>query len=226
MKKKLANLEFLDYILDKIYKTMEMMMKKSLTTLASALVLTMAISATAEARDGFYIAVSGVLTDYNLNSKDDAVSDTARMDFNSVWNVSGALGYKYKYFRIEGEYTYRDDDEDDYKNSFGRVASRSSLESDSFMANAYLDIMPNYWISPFISGGIGMTRLDVTNQDVGAAKKSWSEDNFTWQLGAGLSLRINRCLNFDAGYRYVDMGEIDDADINGHEWYGGLRYTF
>ncbi len=202
-------------------------MKRTLTTLASALVLTMAVNTAAEARDGFYVAVRGGITDYNLNSKDDNFSDTARMDFNSVWNISGALGYKYKYFRVEGEYTYRDDDDDDYKNSFGRVASRSSLESDSFMLNGYLDLMPNYWISPFVSGGIGMTRLKVSNQDVGTSiKKEWDEDNFTWQVGAGLSLRLNRCLNLDAGYRYVDMGEIDDADVNGHEWYGGLRYTF
>lgn len=207
-------------------------MKRTFTTLASALVLTMAVSATAEARDGFYIAVRGGISDYNLNAKDDNATSTAKVDFNTVWNVSGALGYKYKYFRIEGEYTYRNDDDDSYTETFGSgdtaidITHHTSLESDTFMANVYLDVMPNYWISPYFSGGIGITRLTLKNQDVGGDAQNWDKDNFTWQLGAGLSLRLNRCLNLDAGYRYVDMGEIDDADVNAHEWYGGLRYTF
>lgn len=205
-------------------------MKKSYLMMASALVLTMAAAATAEARDGFYIAARGGYTDFNVNSKKDSAADKAKVELGSGWHMSGALGYKYGYFRVEGEYIYRDDSDDTYE--YTSTAHKTILESDSFMANAYLDIMPNYWISPYITGGIGLTRLDLETYDipVGGGLKSEEEknsaDNFTWQVGAGLSLRINRCLNLDAGYRYIDMGEIDDADINAHEWYGGLRYTF
>ena len=94
------------------------------------------------------------------------------------------------------------------------------------MANIYLDLMPNYWISPYLNAGIGITRIDVSIQDPGAEKVTYSEDNFTWMLGGGLSLRLNRCVNIDAGYRYLDMGDINKANINAHEWYGGLRFTF
>lgn len=201
-------------------------MKKTYLMMASALVLTMAAAATAEARDGFYIAARGGYTDFNVNSKDDGAPDEAKVELASGWHMSGALGYKAGYFRIEGEYIYRDNSDDTY--TYGLGGHKTTLESDSFMANAYLDIMPNYWISPYITGGIGLTRLDLETYDFpGVTKKETdSADNFTWQIGAGLSLRINRCLNLDAGYRYIDMGEIDDADINAHEWYGGLRYTF
>ena len=199
-------------------------MKKTLVTMASALVLTMAVAAPASARDGFYIAARGGNTDYNMNDKEDNAVSKSRAEFGDTWMVSGALGYKYKYFRIEGEYIYRDDIDEEYPT--GRSTYKSSLESDSFMANIYLDLMPNYWISPYVNGGIGITRLDLSNQDPGGDKVTYSEDNFTWALGGGLSIRLNRCLNIDAGYRYLDMGDINKANINVHEWYGGLRFTF
>lgn len=204
-------------------------MNKTFATIASALVLTMAAAATAEARDGFYVAVRGGISDYNMNDKDESVSRAARAEFGSVWNVSGALGYKYKYFRVEGEYVYRDDDEDEIKNAtVGIATNKYTLESDSFMANAYFDLMPNYWISPYAMGGIGVSRVKFTNKDYapGVEAKKWDDNMFSWQVGGGLSLRLNRCLNFDMGYRYIDMGDIDNADITAHEWYGGLRYTF
>ncbi len=192
--------------------------------MASALVLTMAVAAPASARDGFYVALRGGNTDYNMNDKEDSAVSESRAEFGDTWMMSGALGYKYKYFRIEGEYIYRDDIDEEYRS--GRATYNSSLESDSFMANIYLDLMPNYWISPYLNGGIGITRIDLSNRDPGGDKVTYSKVNFTSALGGGLSLRLNRCVNIDAGYRYLDMGDINKANINVHEWYGGLRFTF
>lgn len=204
-------------------------MKKTLVTFASAMVLTMAFSQQASARDGFYVAVRGGNTNYNLNNKEDNATSTARVEFGDAWNMSGAIGYKYKYFRVEGEYIYRDTIEDTYYDTDGDISNKASLDTDSFMLNAYLDFMPNYWISPYINGGIGLTRIDLENQDAPFninQKRTYSKDNFTWALGAGLSIRLNKCLNIDGGYRYLDMGDINDANINAHEVYGGLRFTF
>mgnify|MGYP000806294158 CR=1 FL=1 len=204
-------------------------MKRFLTAMTSAMVLMLAAGNAAQARDGVYIAVRGGLTDYNLNNKDDSVTSSAKVDFNSVWNVSGALGYKYKYFRIEAEYIFRGDDDDTYSSKSGISQFEDKIESSSIMANIYLDLMPNYWISPYVSGGIGMTKLKLEHTNISSFptyKQNWDKDNFTWQVGGGLSLRLNRCLNLDAGYRYVDMGSLDQGDFNAHEWYGGLRYTF
>lgn len=209
-------------------------MKKSLVTFASALVLASAFVSNASARDGFYFGLRGGMTNYNLNNKEDTSVDKARVDFGNVWHMSGAIGYRYGFIRLEAEYIYRDDVDDDYTYKLGsnNYKFSSTLESDSFMANAYLDFMPNYWISPYIHGGIGLTRLDLSYNDIGsggvadAAKIKHSADNFTWTVGGGISLRLNKCVNLDAGYRYMDMGDINDANFNAHEVYGGLRYTF
>lgn len=206
-------------------------MKKTYLTMVSAAVLTMALAGAAQARDGFYVAARGGYTDYNVNSIKDGAADKAKVELGGVWNMSGAIGYKVNYFRIEGEYTYRDNSDDQYETKTAGAYHETVLDSDSFMANAYLDMMPNYWISPYIMGGIGLSRLDLETHDVspggtGSDKETNSANNFTYAFGGGLSLRLNRCLNLDMGYRYVDMGELDDADINAHEWNMGLRYTF
>ena len=210
-------------------------MNKFLATTASALVLTMAVGSVAEARDGFYVALRGGFTDYNLNDyEEDNATSEAKADFDGVWQVSGALGYKYKYFRIEGEYIYRDTSDEDYEVKIAGYKSgynHTTIETDSFMLNAYLDLMPNYWISPYIMAGIGMSRLEFQSYDVSIGGTKYNniehdKTNFSWQWGGGLSLRLNRCLNFDMGYQYMNFNKLNKAEVNAHVYYAGLRYTF
>ena len=175
-------------------------MKKSLVTFASALVLASAFVSNASARDGFYFGLRGGATNYNFNNKEDSATNKSKLDFGNVWNISGAVGYRYGFVRLEAEYIYRDDVDDKFEDAMGTPLN-ATMESDSFMANAYLDFMPNYWISPYIHGGIGLTRLDLSYNDIGsggvadAAKIKHSADNFTWTVGGGISLRLNKCVN-------------------------------
>lgn len=205
-------------------------MKKTLLAATSAMVLAISAASSAYAKDGFYLGVRGGNTNFNLNNKEDASTDTARADYGDTWHISGALGYKYKYFRLEGEYIFRNKIDDNYFDGPSNFAYTRNvkLDADTFLANAYIDIMPNYWISPFITGGIGMSRLELeskVNDNISPTVKE-SDKTFTWAVGAGVSIRLNRCLNLDAGYRYVDMGELGDAEFTLHEVYGGLRFTF
>ncbi len=207
-------------------------MKKTLLAATSAMVLAISTVSSASAKDGFYLAVRGGNTNFNLNNKKDASTDSAREDYGDTWHVAGALGYKYKYFRLEGEYTFRNNIDDNYENIVsGNITSDRNvkLDADTFLVNAYVDLMPNYWISPYIAGGIGLSRLKLESHVIngaGSPETSEKDTTFTWMLGAGLSLRLNRCLNLDAGYRYVDMGELGHAEFTLHEVYGGLRFTF
>ena len=206
-------------------------MKKYLSIACSAMVLTLAMSGVAEARDGFYLTGRGGMTWNNFNSKKDSVTKESAAKLGNVPMFSGALGYKYKYFRGELEYVWRDDAEEEIMTKAGGGLIHSSdmtLSSESYMFNAYLDIMPNYWISPYIGAGVGFSKIELTDKPVGSAaiKKTWEKTTFTWQVGAGLSIRINRCLNIDAGYRYFTLGKIQNAEVNAHEWYGGIRFTF
>lgn len=203
-------------------------MKNSLKIACSAMVLAIALSGAAEARDGFYLAGRGGMTWNNLNSKKHSISHKKVSKLDHVGVFSGAIGYKYKYVRGEFEYVWRDDAEEAIISSGGNHFSDMAVSSESYMFNMYLDFMPNYWISPYLSAGIGMTKLDLTRTPTTpfGVRGHWEEDKFSWQIGGGLTLRINRCLNLDAGYRYYTLGKIEGAEVNTHEWYGGIRFTF
>ncbi len=206
-------------------------MKKIFFMALSAALFSTVISATASARDGAYLAIRAGSVNENMNSDDDSVYDDNRLDFDYVWFVSGAVGYRWNYWRAELEYTYRNDFDDNIPSGIHPdVFSHMVLKSKSVMANAYFDFMPNYVISPYISGGIGWTYLEMEEKShtfgLVQPAQSFDETNFTWSLGAGLTIRINKCINIDGGYRYIDMGEIEHANINAHEVYGGIRYTF
>ena len=203
-------------------------MKKSLVSALAALAVCLGLSSVAEARDGFYLTARGGMTWNSLNNKDDSVSAAAVSDLDSVGMFSGAVGYKYKYFRFELEYVSRDDAEEDIISEAGNHQSTMTVSSSSYMFNIYVDLMPNYWISPYFGGGIGYSKLELLNDkaDLISKDEKWEEDKFTWQIGGGLSIRINKCLNIDGGYRYYTLGKIEGAEVNAHEWYGGIRFTF
>lgn len=201
-------------------------MKNKFLTITSALVLSSAIASSASARDGFYVALRGGMTNSNMNdvAESSTTTATADIDFDNVWMMGGAVGYRYSYFRTELEYSYREDHEEQLTRNI-----ETKFGSQNLMLNGYIDFMPNYVVSPYLSAGIGLSELSLTTSGGGSAFRYTNENeatNFTWSIGAGLTIRLNQCLNFDGGYRYMDMGDIDSANINAHEWYFGLRYTF
>ena len=201
-------------------------MKKGLVLASIGMTLCLIASTVAQARDGFYLTARGGKTWFNTNRKDEGVNEKADLSFDPVSMYSGAIGYKYKYFRGEVEYIIRDEaEEDDYSDFDGAWSNTTSIEANSIMLNAYIDFLPNYWISPYITGGIGYSEIKFSIEDP-QGTTSVDENKFSWQAGAGLTLRINKCLNIDGGYRYYTLGKIEQGEVNGHEWYAGLRFTF
>lgn len=204
-------------------------MKKIINAAAVIMMISVLTMSSAHARDGFYLAARGGLDWNNFNSKNDSVTASSKSDFGRSEILSGAVGYRHKFFRGEFEYITRKDAEEDVIDEFGDVTAHMSLAATSYMFNGYLDFLPNYWISPYISAGIGWSEIELTHEGVGAsaATHTWKKSAaFTWQAGVGLTLRLNRCLNIDTGYRYFTLGKINNAEVNNHEWYAGLRFTF
>lgn len=203
-------------------------MKKLLLT-ASAFALVAVLSAPAHAEcDGFYGALRAGVVQHDV-SDDSAVSlmsSDESLDDNRLM-ISGALGYRYKHFRGELEYVWRKHTKDEEPGF-----DIAKFKSYSYMLNAYWDFMPYHWWSPYVNAGIGLTQLKYSNIDTSAGGLSNTTDgnyepmNFTWSVGAGLSLKVTNRLNVDAGYRYFDMGGIRHADVTAQEVYGGLRYVF
>ena len=102
------------------------------------------------------------------------------------------------------------------------------------MLNGYFDFAPYRWFTPYVSAGIGFTKMKYNDvytfpdgsSDTGTSNGNYNPTRFTWSVGGGLSVKVTNRFNVDAGYRYYDMGSIKHADVTAHEIYTGLRYVF
>lgn len=206
---------------------------KKLLLATSALVL--GIFAAQEAMadcNGIYVGMraGGVKHTYSKKSH-------MNMDGLDSWlfTMSGALGYRYNYYRTELEYVWRDKDEWSVKD--GGVTSEADFQTYSVMWNHFIDFLPYNWWSPYAGVGIGFTKMKYHDKMVSTYGGQTTVDNltdgynntptkFTWSVGGGLTLKVTNKFNVDAGYRYYDMGSIHKMDVKAHEIYGGLRYVF
>lgn len=113
------------------------------------------------------------------------------------------------------------------------------------LANLYLDLGNFSGFVPYVGAGAGMAYVkmdDIVTEsagiftDIGDA----SDWNFAWALMAGFAYEFSPNLALDAGYRYIDLGEVDSDtltgfgagdgdftydDLRAHEIRVGLRYT-
>lgn len=201
------------------------MKKVLLTATAIALISAMAAPAHAEC-DGFYgaLRVGVAQHDVSSDSATDIMSNDESLDDNRLM-LAGALGYRYKNFRGELEYIWREHTNDETEFDVAK------FKTYSYMLNAYWDFMPNHWWSPYVNAGAGLTQLKYSNIDIASGGSNaiggnYEPMNFTWSVGAGLSLKVTNRINVDAGYRYFDINKIRHADIKVQEIYSGIRYVF
>lgn len=200
----------------------------------SAIALGLALANTAKAEcNGIYLGVRGGGSSPTI---DDKHKDSNRFDIGGTdLMLSGALGYRYEYFRAEVEYIWRNTNEDEKTIRVpieGREdivsTSKGEFDYESYMFNVYVDLAPYSWFTPYISAGVGLTELEYnfTYNNSDGESDNYKKDRFTWSVGAGLSAKMTNRLNLDVGYRYFDFGKLGDGQIHSHEIYGGLRYVF
>jgi opacity protein-like surface antigen len=98
------------------------------------------------------------------------------------------------------------------------------------LANAYLDLGTWRGFTPYIGGGIGFARNEISDlhtstagsltdastgavitQYTSATASSNSQWNFAWALMAGASVALNDRVTLDVGYRYIDLGSGSSA---------------
>ena len=86
------------------------------------------------------------------------------------------------------------------------------------------------FLTPFVNAGIGATLIDVEykyRNSLGESEKDkGDETSFTWNVGAGVSARVNDRISVDATYRYTDFNEVEDIEFTTNEFLLGIRYDF
>ncbi len=179
--------------------------------------------------NGFYLGGRGGVVKHDYSKKGNSGINTDGLDKNKLM-LSGALGYRYNYFRTELEYVWRHKSSRSY--DIGGIAGKNTyaFKTYSYMLNGYFDFAPYRWFTPYVGAGIGFTSMKYSNKSstgaVFTGNGNYKPTRFTWSVGGGLSVKVTNRFNVDAGYRYYDMGSIKHADITAHEIYTGLRYVF
>jgi opacity protein-like surface antigen len=126
-------------------------------------------------------------------------------------------------------------------NSASVGATSAKIQSTNALFNLYYDIGTWARITPYIGAGVGSAHLQVTNYQSTAVPPltpiaDHSLWNLAWAVMAGASYQFLPNLSVDAGYRYLNQGNLDIAsDASGslmlkglaaHEFRIGLRWMY
>ncbi len=186
-----------------------------------------------------YVSAKLTYSDMTYDNTDRGAAGSYKDDLSDkVWGASVAAGVSTKVaggaVRTELEYNWNDTAEDGILVGFQGDKGKVELDSQSIFLNAYYDIDTGTKFTPYIGGGIGYAKNEVSLSSSGL-NISKDDTNFAWQLGAGVAYAVNDNVSVDFGYRYTDMDEIDvvipsgstsTVETDSHELYLGARYTF
>ncbi len=160
---------------------------------------------------------------YAPNTEVSIGSDSEKIDNGHGGSL--AFGVAISNARFELEYNRNLDLEENYG------STKWTLENQSLMLNMYVDIITKTSLTPYIGGGVGVSKRKLTASAYGRSEEFLNKEALAWQVGGGFAWAINDNVALDIGYRYTDYGEADgdyatDIGTTAHEVYVGARYTF
>ena len=108
------------------------------------------------------------------------------------------------------------------------------------MLNSYYDFKNTSKFTPYISAGVGVTRVKNESTDIEFPDYSFSksDNHFTWSAGVGVAYNITNNVALDASYRYLNAGKFefsqdfdDDSQsvkykLSSNDYSLGIRYNF
>jgi OOP family OmpA-OmpF porin len=135
--------------------------------------------------------------------------------FNDGYNVGARAGFQWGPWRLEEEYSYRNNSEDSFA-GFGHNVFDGSRRSHSIMTNLLYDFTFGWPVTPHIGGGIGAVDVvDSLNLKVPVhlaptpvvVPAGTLLHGSTWEFGyqaiAGIEYNISPMLALDLDYRYL-----------------------
>ncbi len=172
-------------------------------------------------------------------------------DFGN-WNntIGGGIFFGYDFFhkqeaplRLEVEYAIRSNftADEQYNNGYADLDIDYSLNLQTLLANAYLDLHNRTPFTPYVSVGAGLgfvhesMKVDITNRAAGYTARIDGDGYgtvFAYQVGAGVAYAASDQVSIDLGYRFLGLSNSDsyqdyeDTFSGAHEINLGLRFGF
>lgn len=210
-------------------------MKTKLFTLASCLLFT-SFSTVVSAQTGLYLGVGLGLSIVENSAVTDSTMPGVTLDvsFDEGLDLGMAVGYGFaNNARLEGELSY-DSHDIDQTSVFGMdIDSSGDAESLTFLVNGYYDFANTSSFTPYLSAGLGLSRIEVNDYNFpGSGVPDLNEDDtvFAYQIGTGVAYTATDQIAIDLKYRYWATEDPNfgtkEADVAKHVIFLGLRYYF
>jgi opacity protein-like surface antigen len=103
----------------------------------------------------------------------------------------------------------------------------------TFLLNGYFDIDTGTAFTPFITGGLGLARIE--GEEAGTVlgvPYSGDEDDtvFAYQIGLGAGFAVSETVSLDCRYRYLGTADPDfgglEVEVASHNITAGIRVAF
>lgn len=155
-----------------------------------------------------------------------------KAEYDTGFGITGALGYDFGQFRVEGEVGYRKNDYDKVGASGQpKVNAGGDVTAWDLMVNGYFDIETKTPFTPYIGGGIGGVFLDSSAVNAGGITISSDNDSvFAYQVIAGVAYTFSKVWMMQLEYRF--LGTTDptfgntDSEYMSNNLFIGIRYNF
>lgn len=163
-------------------------------------------------------------------SQSNGTDGTAEYDVG--FGITGAVGYDFGIFRIEGEVGYRANDYDKVAASGqSKVKTGGDVTGWDFMANGYLDIETGTPFTPYLGGGIGFAILDSSSVNAGGITiKNGDDTVFAYQGIAGGAYSISKAWMIQLEYRFFGTTNptygSTESQYMSNNLFVGMRYNF
>jgi opacity protein-like surface antigen len=171
---------------------------------------------------------------------------------DSVAGGGASIGYDFWYhfgvpIRVEGEFVHIVRLDADTRPIFSdgtlpAAGIENNISSRTLMVNTYFDWDFDTRFTPYFGFGIGYARnnSDASLNDFGTGLRQTvdtDKGNMAWSLMVGVQIDINDNWFADAGYRFVDAGELEAGpfangvrleaeDVSRHDLMLGVGYRF
>jgi len=94
---------------------------------------------------------------------------------------------------------------------------KGSVSALSLMANGIYAFADRRGLSPYVMGGVGVSRISLNGLDEAGGNDPTDDAalTFAWQAGAGVTVPLTSNTSFDLGYRYFDalVADMDDEGV-------------
>ena len=184
---------------------------------------------------GAYVTYSFGFTMLNDSDVTDSTVPgvTAEVEFDPGYAFGLALGHAMDCgFRFEGEILYHRSKLDKANFNGTSYDADTDIKMTTFMANGYYDFLNRSRFIPFISAGIGFSRVDADISITGSGFPSNSDCDvvFSGQAGLGAAFLVSKTTLIECKYRYLITVNPEfnttEAEISSHNLYFGVRIHY